>query len=122
MGGFERRSAGREREGVGGQDRVSSAGDVHGLIATVDRDMREARGRFEQCHAIAAAGDEQGLQLHGGKSGATAAGELFEILADRSVMQGFEFGFVGGCRGEAGFCVGGESVASIERNDHGFAF
>ena len=84
--------------------------------------MREASGRFEERHAVAAAGDQQRAEFHGGKRCATAARQLVDIGADRGVMQGFEFGFVGSRGGDAGFRVRGQGVAGVEGDHQRFAF
>lgn len=114
MRGFEGRSAGGEAEGVGGEDGVACAGDVDGLIAAVDGDVDGLHAGLEEGEAVAAAGDDEGFEVHLGDGGAAAAFEFGKILADGGVVEGFDFTFVG-CGGmDAGALVVGEAVARVE--------
>src|SRR5467141_1439458 len=50
--GFERRCPASKRQSVSGKNGVSGAGDVHGLIAAVNRNLREAIARLEKSRAV----------------------------------------------------------------------
>jgi len=114
MRGFERGGAAGERERVGGEDGVACAGDVDGLIAAVDGDVDGLHARLEESEAIAAAGDEEGFEIHLGECGAAAAFEFGEIFSDDGVVEGFDFAFVGSGGVEAGAFVRGEVIPGIE--------
>ena len=86
MRGFKRGGAAGERERVGGEDGVAGARDVDGLIAAVDGDVDGLHAGLEEGEAIAAAGDEEGFEIHFGEGGAAAAFEFGEIFADDCVM------------------------------------
>jgi len=117
MGGFERRGAAGEAEGVGSKDSVTCTGDVDGLVAAMDRNVRGGLAGFEESDAVAAAGDEEGLELHGGERGAATAFEFIEILADGGVVEGLHFAFVGGGGVETGAREVCETVAGVESRD-----
>ena len=119
--GFEGRGAAGEAEGVGGENGVTGAGDVDGLIAAVDGNVGSLLAGLEEGDAVTAAGDEERLQLHFGESGAAAAFEFGEIFPDGGVMEGFHFAFVGSGGVETGTGVGGQMVTGIERGDGALA-
>ena len=102
MRGFERRGAAGEAQGVSGENSVTGAGNIHGLIAAVDGNVGSLLAGLEEGDAVTAAGDKQGLQLHFGERGAAAAFEFAEIFPDGGVMEGFHLAFVGGGGMEAG--------------------
>ena len=112
-----RRGAAGEAQGVSGENGVTGAGDVHGLIAAVNGNVGSLLAGLEERDAVTAAGDEQRLQLHFGKSGAAAALEFGEIFSDGGVMEGFHFAFVGSGGMEADAGVGGQMVTGVERGD-----
>ena len=114
VSGFQRRSAAGERNRVCGKDRVTCACDVNGLVASIDGYLRQAVARFEECHAIAAARDEQCAQLHFSERCGAAASQFRKILSDRNVVKGFEFRFVRCCRCDARLGVIVQVMACIE--------
>src|ERR1700731_432737 len=94
MRGLERRSAACESQSKGSKNGVASTGYVDGLIAAMDGNMGEKFTRFEKGHAVATAGDQQGIQFHRGECGVASAHQLLKILSNGGVMLGFQFSFV----------------------------
>jgi len=89
------------------------------LIAAVDGNVNGLHARLEEGEAVAAAGDDEGLEIHLRKGGAAAAFEFGKIFADGGVVEGFNFSLVG-CGGmEAGALVVGEAVARVEGGEKG---
>ena len=63
VGSLERSCTAGKSKGVGGENGVSRAGDIDGLIATVDGDVSWWRGLLEKSHAVFAASDEEGAEV-----------------------------------------------------------
>ena len=76
MRGFERRRAAGKAKGVGGENGIAGAGDVHSLIAAVNGDVCGFLAGLEESNAVAAAGDNEGLEFQVGEGGAAAALEF----------------------------------------------
>ncbi len=114
--GFERGGATRKPQGERSENGVSRAGNVNGLIAAVHGNVREAVARLEKGHAVAATRNEERSQLHFRERRTATAGKFFQILADSSLVKGFEFGFVGCGGGNSRFRVGVQLIARVERD------
>ena len=114
VGSLEWSCTAGEREGVGGKDGVSRAGDVDGLIAAVNGDVGGPRRLLEESHAMFAARDEEGEEFHVAERAGGAALEFSEIFADDGVMQCFHFRFVGSGSGDSGALVVAEAIAGIQ--------
>ena len=119
VGGFERRGAAGEAEGVDSEDGVARPGDVDGLIAAVDGDVGRLHAGLEKGEAVAAAGDDEGLELHLFECGAAAALEFCEIFSDGGVVEGFKLAFVGRGGTKASALVVCEAIAGVECREQG---
>ncbi len=119
VSGFERRRAGSESESVRGENGVAGAGDVDGLIASVNgMCVRRSAGSKRAIPSRPRVTSSEWSFM--AESVARPAREFVEILADGGVMHGFELGFVGRGGGDAGFRVGVKIVASVEGDGHRF--
>ena len=65
--GFQRRTTASKRKRVGSKDSVACAGDVNGLVASINGYLRQPVIGFKERHAIASASDEEGAEFHFGK-------------------------------------------------------
>jgi len=114
MRGFEGCGAAGEAESVGGENGVAGAGDVDGLIAAVDGDVDCLHAGLKEGDTVAAAGDDEGLEIHLGERGAAAAFEFGEIFSDGGMVERFDFAFVGGGGMEADAFEVDETVAGVK--------
>ena len=100
VGSLEWSCTAGKSEGVGGENGVTRAGDVDGLIAAVNGDVDGRRRLLEERHAVFAASDEEGAELQLAESCGGATFEFDEIFADDGVMQRFHFRFIGSGGGD----------------------
>src|SRR5271168_3374425 len=114
--GFQSGSATSKGQRICGKNGVSGSGDIDGLVAAMNGNVRDAGARFKERHAVVAARHEQRADFHFRQRGSAAAGEFLEILTDHRVMQRFEFGFIRRGRGNSGFGEGVKLIARIERD------
>jgi len=107
MRGFEGRGAAGEAQCVGGEDSVARAGDVHSLITAVDGNVDGFHAALKESHAVTATGDDEGFEFHLFERGAGHSVRVRrDFFSDSSVVEGFDFTFVGSGRN------GGGSVCS----------
>src|SRR6266849_11139600 len=116
VSGFEWRCSAGKRQRVRGENGVAGAGDVNGLIAAVNGDLREAMTRFEKSCTVPSAGDQEGLQFHLRKSGSACTRELAGILTDGRVMLRLKLGLIWRSGGNARFRIAVQPVTRVERD------
>ena len=56
---LQRRCPAGQSQSVGGKNGVSGTSDIHGLIAAVNGDLREAIAWFEKGHTVPSSGDQE---------------------------------------------------------------
>ena len=118
---FERRRTRGQSESVSGEDGVARAGNVNGLVAAVNCNENWRLGRLKENHAVATTGDEERRQLHLLASGFPTAAKFGQIFANGSVMQGFQFCFVGSGGSNASTAVIGEAITRVQGDGKVFA-
>ena len=116
VSGFEWSGIAGKGESVGGEDGVSRAGDVDGLLTAVNRDVDGRAVIFEENHTIFAASDEKGTKLHVVESSRAAAFQFSKIFTNDGVMESFDFRFVGSGGSDGGAAEIGEAIARIQGN------
>src|SRR5437899_8916995 len=114
--GFEWRCSASKRQRVRCQNSVARAGDIDGLIAAMNRDLREAIAWLEERSTVPSARNQERLEFHCGKSHPASARELGAIFANDSVMFVFEFRLVWGGRVDSGLRITVKLVPCIERD------
>ncbi len=114
MRGFEGRCSASKRQGVSGKNCIAGAGDVHGLIAAVNRNLREAIARLEKGRTVSSTSDQERLQFHFGKRRAAGASKLAGVLTDGRVVLRFKLCLVWSSGSYAGLRVAMKPVTRVE--------
>src|SRR6266851_172211 len=112
--GFERRCSASQRQSVSGEDRIARPGNVHGLIAAMNRNLFEPIVRLEESRTMPSASDQERLQFHLGQSRAGRARELADVLTDGRVMLRLKLRLVRRSSGYTGLRVAMQPVTSVE--------
>ena len=113
---LQSRSAGGQSQGVCRKHGVARAGDVHGLIASVNRDVQRLLSGLEKGHAVAPTRHQQRFQFQCFTSGFATAFQFLQIAPNRSVVQSFHLRLVGSRRRNPCVLVAIQLVARVERH------
>src|SRR5260370_29106745 len=112
--GLEGRCPASESQSVSGKNGVARAGNVDGLIAAMNGDLRQPVAWLEKRRTVSPSGDQEGLQFHLGKSRAACALEFAGILTDGRVMLGLKLGLIWRRRSDARLRITVQPVTRVE--------
>src|SRR5208283_1197456 len=111
-GGFEKAPSGGQGQRERSDDGVACAGYVDGLVRPENGKVACRMVRLKQCHAIAPASHQQGLEPLATEKPSPQIVKALQVISNRLAESSLQLGFVGRGRGQV--LVSREVVAGVD--------